>query len=65
MTFDIGSDGYHMTTAEIVFQTGGLNDIRQTLIWQDFDMMPNMPRLRRFLDFWSLIMRKYPPARPA
>jgi uncharacterized protein Usg len=53
MAIDIGFDGYHMTTAEIVFQTGEGKDRQQTFIWQDYDLVPTLPRLRRFLAFWT------------
>ena len=25
----------------------------QSYIWQDYDLWPQFPQLRRFLDFWS------------
>jgi uncharacterized protein Usg len=43
---------YRLTTAEIMYRMPDHPDILQTYIWQDLDLAPAFPVLRRFLDFW-------------
>ena len=45
-------DGYHVTTAEILYHMPDHPDILQTYIWQDLDQAPIFPVLRKFLTFW-------------
>jgi uncharacterized protein Usg len=44
---------YRLTTAEILYHMPDHPDLLQTFIWQDLDIAPRFPVLRRFLDFWS------------
>ena len=44
---------YRLTTAEILYHLPDHPGILQTFVWQDYDLAPNFPVLRRFLDFWS------------
>ena len=46
-------DGYSLTTAEIFYRMPDALDLLQTFIWQDYDMAPRFPNLRKFLDFWN------------
>ena len=46
-------DGYRLTTAEILYHLPDHPALLQTFIWQDYDMAPDFPVLRRFLDFWQ------------
>jgi uncharacterized protein Usg len=43
---------YRLTTAEILYRLPDFPDLLQTYIWQNIDMAPNFPVLRKFLDFW-------------
>ena len=43
---------YRLTTAEIMYRMPDHPDILQTYIWQEMDLAPAFPVLRRFLDFW-------------
>jgi len=43
---------YRLTTAEILYHLPDHPRILQTYVWQDYDLAPNFPVLRRFLDFW-------------
>lgn len=45
--------GYRLTLAEIVYHMPDHPGLLQTFIWQDLDLAPRFPVLRRFLDFWS------------
>jgi uncharacterized protein Usg len=44
---------YRLTTAEIIYHLPDHPDLLQSFIWQKFDLAPDFPELRRFLDFWS------------
>lgn len=46
-------DGYRLTTAEILYHLPDHPALLQTFVWQDYDMAPDFPVLRRFLDFWQ------------
>ena len=45
--------GYRMTTAEITYRMPDHHDLLQTFVWQDLDMAPDFPVLKKFLDFWT------------
>ena len=46
-------DNYRITTAEILYWMPDHTHVLQTFVWQDYDLAPKFPGLRRFLDFWS------------
>ena len=45
-------EGYSLTTAEITYRMPDALNVLQTFVWQEYDLAPRFPRLRRFLDFW-------------
>lgn len=45
--------GYHLTTAEITYHLPDYPDLLQNFIWQDLDMIPHLPALRKFLAYWQ------------
>ncbi len=45
-------DAYRLTTAEILYHLPDHPAVLQTYVWQDLDLAPQFPVLRRFLDFW-------------
>jgi len=45
--------GYRLTTAEILYHMPDHPSVLQSFIWQDFDLVPDYPVLRRFLEFWQ------------
>lgn len=45
--------GYGITTAEILYHLPDHPHVLQTFIWQEYDLAPKFPELRRFLDFWK------------
>ena len=47
-------DGYRLTTAEITYHLPDWPDLLQTYLWQEYDLAPRFPRLRKFLNFWEL-----------
>ena len=46
-------DGYSMATAEITYHLPDARSLLQTFVWQQYDLAPQFPELRKFLDFWS------------
>jgi uncharacterized protein Usg len=46
-------DGYRLTTAEILYHLPDHPSVLQSFIWQELDIAPTFPVLRKFLDFWS------------
>nr|WP_321983446.1 usg protein [uncultured Lichenicoccus sp.] len=44
---------YRLTTAEILYRLPDHPAVLQSYIWQELDLAPQFPILRRFLDFWS------------
>ena len=44
---------YRLTTAEILYRLPDHPALLQTYVWQDLDLAPRYPALRKFLDFWS------------
>ena len=44
--------GYGLTTANILYRLPDHPALLQTYIWQDYDLSPDFPELRKFLDFW-------------
>lgn len=45
---------YRLTTAEILYHLPDHPAVLQSFIWQELDLAPKFPRLRKFLDFWTL-----------
>ena len=43
---------YRLTTAEILYHLPDHPGLLQSFIWQEMDLAPAYPALRRFLDFW-------------
>ena len=44
---------YRLTTAEILYHMPDYPDFLQTYIWQEYDLAPKFPVLKKFLDFWD------------
>jgi len=44
---------YRLTTAEILYHLPDHPDLLQSYVWQDLDLAPGFPVLRKFLDFWN------------
>ena len=52
-TFNEMMSGYSLTTAEILYRMPDHPVLLQSYIWQDYDVHPRFPKLKKFLDFWS------------
>ena len=44
--------GFGLTTAHILYHMPDHPGLLQTFIWQNHDLHPAYPELRKFLDFW-------------
>lgn len=44
---------YRLTTAEILYRMPDHPSFLQSYIWQDLDLQPHFPILKKFLDFWQ------------
>ncbi len=44
---------YRLTTAEILYRIPDHPQLLQSFIWQDLDLLPKFPVLRKFLNFWE------------
>lgn len=44
--------GYRLATAEILYRLPDHPGLLQAYVWQDYDIAPRYPVLKRFLDFW-------------
>ncbi len=50
--FELQMKGYGLTTAEIHYRMPDHPVLLQTYVWQEYDLAPDFPTLRGFLDFW-------------
>ncbi len=48
----IRAEGYRLSTAELLYRMPDYPDLLQSFLWQHYDMAPEFPVLREFLDFW-------------
>ncbi|MDE2198197.1 MAG: usg protein [Rhodospirillales bacterium] len=46
-------EGYRLTTAEILYHLPDHPAMLQSFIWQELDLAPRYPVLRKFLGFWT------------
>ena len=46
-------EGYSLTTAEILYHLPDHPHLLQTFVWQQNDLFPRFPELKRFLAFWQ------------
>lgn len=44
---------YRLTTAEILYHMPDHPALLQSFVWQDLDLAPEFPVLRKFLNFWT------------
>jgi uncharacterized protein Usg len=45
---------YRLTTARIYYHMPDYPGVLQTYVWQELDLAPGFPELRKFLDFWQI-----------
>lgn len=44
---------YRLTTAEILYHFPDHPALLQSYVWQEFDLAPKFPTLKKFLSFWE------------
>ena len=44
---------YRLTTADILYHLPDHPHLLQSYIWQEYDLAPHFPELKKFLDFWE------------
>lgn len=44
---------YRLTTAEILYHLPDHPKLLQSYVWQEFDLAPKFPTLKKFLLFWE------------
>lgn len=44
---------YRLTTAEIIYHMPDHPSLLQSYVWQEYDLLPKFPQLKKFLDFWE------------
>jgi uncharacterized protein Usg len=44
---------YRLTTAEILYHMPDHPALLQMFLWQEFDIAPQFPQLKKFLAFWE------------
>ncbi len=45
-------ENYRLTTAQIYYHMPDHEHLLQEYIWQDYDLAPQFPVLKKFLNFW-------------
>jgi len=45
--------GYGLTTAHILYHMPDFRSVLQTYVWQEYDIAPDFPQMKKFLDFWQ------------
>lgn len=53
MSIAMAMRGYRLTTAEILYHRPDHPALLQTYLWQEYDLLPRLPELNRFLKFWE------------
>ncbi len=51
--FEAQLKGFSLTTAEILYHLPDHRSLLQAYVWQDYDVFPQLPKLLKFLAFWS------------
>jgi len=46
-------EGYGLTTARIAYRMPDHRSVLQEFIWQEYDLWPKFPMLKKFLAFWE------------
>jgi uncharacterized protein Usg len=53
MSLALQMQNYRLTTAEILYHLPDHPRLLQSYIWQELDIAPDFPVLRKFLGFWE------------
>ncbi|OEO31238.1 hypothetical protein VW23_017275 [Devosia insulae DS-56] len=47
------TEGFGLTTAQIIYRVPDHLELLQDFVWQQYDVFPEFPSLRKFLAFWE------------
>ncbi len=47
------AEGFGLTTAKIIYHVPDHHALLQDFLWQQYDVFPEFPSLRKFLAFWE------------
>lgn len=47
------AESYGLTTAQIIYHMPDHHELLQDFLWQQYDVFPEFPTLRKFLAFWE------------
>ncbi|CAN7630020.1 protein usg [Devosia sp. Root413D1] len=50
---DADTEGFGLTTAQIIYRVPDHLELLQDFVWQQYDVFPQFPSLRKFLAFWE------------
>lgn len=53
MDLELQLRGWRLTTAEILYHMPDHPSLLQSFVWQQLDLIPDLPMLKRFLSFWE------------
>ena len=45
--------GYGLTTAQMYYHMPDYTHVLNTFTWQEYDIAPDFPELKKFLNFWE------------
>ena len=45
--------GYGLTTAQLFYRMPDYKNVLNTLVWQEYDLAPDHPKLFEFIEFWQ------------
>lgn len=51
--FRLQLEGHGLTTARILYRMPDYLSLLQTFVWQEYDLFPDFPALKKFLGFWT------------
>ena len=47
------AESFGLTTAQIIYHVPDHYELLQDFVWQEYDLFPEFPSLRKFLAFWE------------
>jgi uncharacterized protein Usg len=47
------AESFGLTTAQIIYHMPDHHELLQDFLWQEYDLFPAFPELRKFLAFWE------------
>jgi uncharacterized protein Usg len=53
MSLELMLRGWRLTTAEILYRLPDHPSLLQSYVWQELDLTPDFPALKKFLAFWE------------